>query len=72
MTWLQALKKWNARMNQENEHHRFCIPRKGTDAYNQVKELMGKESNKRVKKTKKKSRPAGRARGKKRARDEQA
>lgn len=35
MNWVQALKEWN------KGRDTYCIPKKGTNEYNQVKKLMG-------------------------------
>lgn len=36
MTWVNALKEWNAR----NKHATYCIPKKGTPEYDAVKRIM--------------------------------
>jgi hypothetical protein len=34
--WIQALKAWNS-----NTNEKWCVPKKGTTAYNEVKSIMG-------------------------------
>ncbi len=40
MKWIEALKKWN------DDKPAWCIPRKGTDEYTQVKNIMSGKQNK--------------------------
>ena len=44
-TWLQALKEWNATVNKSDA---WCIPRKGTKEYKQVRKLMGDPTKKNI------------------------
>ena len=48
LTWIQALKKWNAESSGT-----WCVPKKGSDAHAKVKALMaGEEKTEKPKKTK--------------------
>jgi len=42
MKWVEALKQWNARSNSGT----WCIPRKGSPEYLEVRELMGPQETK--------------------------
>ena len=44
-TWMQALKEWNATVNKSDA---WCIPRKGTKEYKQVRKLMGDPTKKKI------------------------
>lgn len=46
MKWIQALKEWNSKTNKG----KWCIPRKGSSEYDDVKKIMNKGSPPRVKK----------------------
>ena len=48
LTWIQALKKWN-----ESNDGSWCIPRKGSQAYEEVKAIMTGEEKKKETKEKK-------------------
>lgn len=43
MKWIEALKKWNS----EKEVHKevWCVPKKGSKEYNQVKDIMSGEKD---------------------------
>lgn len=41
MNWIQALKAWN-----QKNGGKWCIPKKGTADYNEVKKLMTKKKGK--------------------------
>lgn len=40
ISWINALKLWN------QNKKKWCIPKKGTDDYNQVKKLMNSKKKK--------------------------
>ena len=48
LTWIQALKKWN-----ESNDGSWCVPRKDSQAYDEVKAIMTGEEKKKEKKEKK-------------------
>ena len=48
LTWIQALKKWN-----ESNNGTWCVPRKGSQAYDEVKAIMTGEEKKKETKEKK-------------------
>ena len=48
LTWIQALKKWN-----ESNDGTWCVPRKGSQAYEEVKAIMTGEEKKKETKEKK-------------------
>ena len=43
-TWIEALKKWNAT---KNKGKMYCIPKKGTTEYEQVRAIMNKLNKKK-------------------------
>ncbi len=38
--WMRTLKIWNAYEEAENPSHKYLVPKKGTEAYDEVRELM--------------------------------